>query len=81
MPILIVTSKIDGNPVAWRCSGCLQAFSIPGPLSGDQRRKKIAAEFRIHLQQSHPQEPRSNKGDPGPPKNLASDEVEGTDFH
>ncbi len=75
MPILIVTSKIDGNPVAWRCSGCLHVFSIPGALSGDKRRKKIAAEFRVHVQQFHQQHGAANESDLRMRNNLSADDV------
>lgn len=62
MPELIVLSRIDGNPVAWRCSVCQQIFSIPGQLSTQARRKKIDAEFEAHIHRDHPgnaQKPRS----------------------
>ncbi|HET6935849.1 MAG TPA: hypothetical protein VFI72_13485 [Candidatus Angelobacter sp.] len=54
MPELIVLSRIDGNPVAWRCSACRQIFSIPGQLSTQLRRKKVKAEFESHLHRDHP---------------------------
>jgi hypothetical protein len=53
MPELIVISKIDGNPVAWRCSNCRQTFSIPGKLTTEERRKKATEEFRSHLRLAH----------------------------
>jgi len=53
MPELIVTEKIDGNPVAWRCSDCRQSFSARGKLTTKQRNDKVNAEFKSHLQESH----------------------------
>lgn len=53
MPELIVTEKIDGNPVAWRCSDCRQGFSARGKLTTKQRNDKVKAEFKSHLEQSH----------------------------
>ena len=46
MPQLIVTEKIDGNPVAWRCSDCSQGFSARGKLTTKQRNDKVEAEFK-----------------------------------
>ena len=54
MAQLIVISRIDGNPVAWRCSTCRQVFTIPGQLATEARRKKVAAEFQKHVDQVHP---------------------------
>jgi hypothetical protein len=48
-------------------------FAIPGALAGDQRRKKIAAEFRIHVQQSHQLESPGNKRDLRPQSDLTTD--------
>jgi hypothetical protein len=53
MPQLIVTEKIDGNPVAWRCSDCSQGFSARGKLTTKQRNDKVNAEFKSHLEESH----------------------------
>jgi len=53
MPQLIVTEKIDGNPVAWRCSDCSQGFSARGKLTTQQRNGKVNAEFKSHLEESH----------------------------
>jgi hypothetical protein len=53
MPQLIVTEKIDGNPVAWRCSDCSQGFSARGKLTTAQRNDKVNAEFRSHLEENH----------------------------
>jgi hypothetical protein len=53
MPQLIVTEKIDGNPVAWRCSDCSQGFSARGKLTTKQRNNKVNAEFKSHLEESH----------------------------
>jgi hypothetical protein len=53
MPQLIVTEKIDGNPVAWRCSDCSQGFSARGKLSSQERLKKVTAEFKSHMEESH----------------------------
>jgi hypothetical protein len=53
MAQLVVTEKIDGNPVAWRCSDCNQSFSARGKLSSQERLKKVTAEFESHMEQSH----------------------------
>lgn len=53
MAQLIVTEKIDGNPVAWRCSDCSQGFSARGKLTMQQRNNKVNAEFKSHLEESH----------------------------
>ncbi len=53
MPQLIVTEKIDGNPVAWRCSDCSQSFSARGKLTTKQRNEKVNAEFKLHVEKSH----------------------------
>jgi hypothetical protein len=53
MPQLIVTEKIDGNPVAWRCSDCRQSFSARGKLTTQERNNKVKAEFKSHVQESH----------------------------
>lgn len=45
--------KIDGNPVAWRCSDCRQSFSARGKLTTQQRHDKVNAEFKLHLEESH----------------------------
>jgi hypothetical protein len=53
MPELIVVEKIDGNPVAWRCSECRQSFSIRGKLTTQERHRKITAQFKSHMEESH----------------------------
>ena len=53
MPQLVVTEKIDGNPVAWRCSDCSVKFSARGKLATNERLKKVNAEFKSHLEESH----------------------------
>ena len=53
MPALVVTEKIDGNPVAWRCSDCRQSFSARGKLTTQERRKQVTAEFKAHIKESH----------------------------
>ena len=53
MPQLIVMEKIDGNPVAWRCSGCSLSFSARGKLTTQQRNEKVNAEFKSHVEESH----------------------------
>lgn len=53
MPQLVVTEKIDGNPVAWRCSDCSKNFSARGKLSSQERIKKVSAEFKSHVEESH----------------------------
>jgi len=50
---LVVTEKIDGNPVAWRCSACSQGFSARGKLTSQQRLEKVTGEFKAHLEESH----------------------------
>jgi len=53
MAQLVVTEKIDGNPVAWRCSACDQSFSAVGELNSQERLNKVAAEFRSHMEERH----------------------------
>ncbi|HEY2169736.1 MAG TPA: hypothetical protein VGJ30_08935 [Candidatus Angelobacter sp.] len=53
MAQLVVTEKIDGNPVAWRCSDCRQGFSARGKLTTKQRNDKVNAEFKSHLDERH----------------------------
>jgi hypothetical protein len=53
MPQLIVTEKIDGNPVAWRCSDCSLRFSARGRLTTQQRNDKVNAEFQSHVEEKH----------------------------
>jgi hypothetical protein len=53
MPELIVLEKIDGNPVAWRCSHCRQRFSAYGKLTTQERHRKVTAEFEAHMGQNH----------------------------
>lgn len=56
MAELIVIDRIDGSPVAWRCSQCRQQFFIPGKLTTEERHRKVKAEFRAHSQQAHASE-------------------------
>jgi hypothetical protein len=56
---LIVTEKIDGNPVAWRCSECRQKFSVRGKLTMQERHKQVAAEFKSHVEERHKAEDRA----------------------
>jgi hypothetical protein len=53
MPELIVMEKIDGNPVAWRCSDCRQKFSVRGKLTVQERYKLVTAEFKTHTEERH----------------------------
>jgi hypothetical protein len=53
MPQLIVVEKIDGNPVAWRCSECRQSFSARGKLTTQERLEKVNLAFRSHMEESH----------------------------
>lgn len=53
MPELIVLERIDGCPVAWRCSDCRAKFSVRGKLTLQQRRRQITAEFKAHLEERH----------------------------
>jgi transposase-like protein len=53
MPELIVVEKIDGTPVAWRCSDCRQSFSVRGKFTTKERRKQVSAQFKTHLEESH----------------------------
>lgn len=53
MAQLVVTEKIDGNPVAWRCSACNQVFSAVRELSSQERLEKIATEFKTHMEECH----------------------------
>jgi hypothetical protein len=53
MPQLIVMEKIDGNPVAWRCSDCKLSFSARGNLTTQQRQDKVTVEFQSHVEECH----------------------------
>jgi site-specific recombinase XerC len=53
MAELIVMEKIDGNPVAWRCSDCRQKFSVRGKLNAQERHKLLTAEFKTHMEARH----------------------------
>jgi hypothetical protein len=53
MAQLVVTEKIDGNPVAWRCSACNQGFSAARELNSQERLNKVAAEFKSHMEERH----------------------------
>lgn len=59
MPELIVVEKIDGTPVAWRCSECRQSFSVRGKLTPKERHRKVTEEFKLHLEKSHKAEDRA----------------------
>jgi len=53
MAQLVVTEKIDGNPVAWRCSVCNQGFSAVLELNSQERLNKVTAEFTAHIEERH----------------------------
>lgn len=53
MAQLIVTEKIDGNPVAWSCSACNQNFSAGHDLSSHERLERVTAEFKTHMEERH----------------------------
>jgi hypothetical protein len=53
MPELIVMEKIDGSPVAWRCSDCRQKFSVRGKLTAQERHRQVTAEFEVHMRERH----------------------------
>jgi uncharacterized C2H2 Zn-finger protein len=53
MAQLIVISKIDGNPVAWRCSDCGEIFSVSGSFTAVARSTKVGAEFKVHVNKAH----------------------------
>jgi hypothetical protein len=58
MPELIVMEKIDGSPVAWRCSDCRQKFSVRGKLTVQERYRQVTVEFEVHMEERHrPGEP------------------------
>jgi hypothetical protein len=65
MPQLVVVEKIDGNPVAWRCSDCNQGFAARGKLTAQERLQKVNAAFKTHLEESH-------KGEDGRPLAFAA---------
>jgi len=50
---LVVTEKIDGTPVAWRCSDCNQAFSAGRELNSQERLNKVMVEFKSHMEERH----------------------------
>lgn len=53
MAQLVVMEKIDGSPVAWRCSACNQVFSAVRELSSQERLDKVMAEFKTHMEERH----------------------------
>ena len=53
MPELIVIDRIDGTPVAWRCSHCREVFSMPGKFTTEERSRKVNEEFKAHLRRHH----------------------------
>jgi len=53
MAQLVVTEKIDGDPVAWRCSGCNQSFSARRDLSAQEQIEKVSLEFKSHVEERH----------------------------
>ena len=53
MAHLIVLEKIDGNPVAWRCSACGQNFYARGKLTTQERHDKVTSAFKAHTEESH----------------------------
>jgi len=53
MSQLVVTEKIDGSPVAWRCSDCNQAFSAGRELNSQERLNKVMVEFKSHMEERH----------------------------
>lgn len=53
MAELIIVDRIDGTPVAWRCSQCRQVFSALGKLTAEERRRKVNAEFKAHVRRDH----------------------------
>lgn len=53
MSQLVVVEKIDGNPVAWRCSDCRQGFSARGKMTTQERLEKVNLEFQSHLEENH----------------------------
>ena len=54
MQKLRIISRIDGQPVAWQCADCLYIFSFPsGRITAEERRRKLAQEFRTHVKQVH----------------------------
>jgi len=53
MAELIVMEKIDGSPVAWRCSDCRQKFSVRGKLTVQERYRQVTAQFEVHMRERH----------------------------
>ena len=56
MPQLVVVEKIDGTPVAWRCSDCNQVLAARGKLTAEERLQKVNAAFKAHLEEIHKSE-------------------------
>jgi hypothetical protein len=65
MPQLVVVEKIDGNPVAWRCSDCNQVLAARGKFTAEERLKKVNAAFKTHIEEIH-------KGESGRPMAFAA---------
>ena len=53
MAQLVVTEKVEGIPVAWRCSACDQSFSAGRELSSQERLEKVSTEFKAHMEERH----------------------------
>ena len=53
MAQLVVTEKIDGNPVAWRCSACDKSFSAGRELNAQEQIEKVSTEFKSHIEERH----------------------------
>jgi hypothetical protein len=56
MPQLVVVEKIDGNPVAWRCSDCNQVLAARGKFTAEERLQKVNAAFKTHVEEVHKSE-------------------------
>ena len=59
MPELVVIEKIDGSPVAWRCSDCREKFSVRGKLTMQEKHRQVTTEFKAHLEERHKSEKRA----------------------
>jgi hypothetical protein len=53
-PTLVVTNKLVGGAIAWKCSHCDQRFLIPdGDMPAQTKAALIDAEFSKHVREKH----------------------------
>ena len=53
IPELIVLERIDGSPVAWRCSDCREKYFVRSKLTRRRDAGKFTAEFKVLIEERH----------------------------